>query len=145
MDTKAKSRIINLIENNIATFLATWKDFEGADFLDDQTGIRIASGLPFSYTNSVIKSYYSKNIEEEFQKTIEPFIAMEVPVLWWVGPNTKPDNLGNFLEEKEFRKASEPPGMHMNLNDLDPNYQFPPELSIKLVKEEYQIEDIILP
>ena len=141
MDDITKAHRIKLIENNIGSFLALWKDFEGAEFSEGNNGTRIVTGLPFSHMNSVVKAKYAGNIKEEIQKTIEPFIEKKVPVLWWIGPSSKPNNLGTYLEEFEFRLGDSPPGMHMDLNDLDQNYQFPPELRIEEVKETEQLEE----
>lgn len=141
MNDDVKSKRIKMIENNVAAFFAVWKDFKGAEFVNDHTGTQIVTGLPFAYMNSVVNANYREDVTEQIRKTLKPFEKKKVPVLWWIGPNSKPDDLEAYLEKFDFRKVDEPPGMYMNLDDLDQNYEYPTELRIEEVNNEQQLEE----
>jgi GNAT superfamily N-acetyltransferase len=72
---------------------------------------------------------------------LELFEERKAPVLWWIGPNSNPKNLDILLERRDFRKVNEPPGMHMNLDELDMVYLENSDLKIELVKDSKQMVD----
>ena len=141
MNEDSSSQRIKLIENNVAALLAVWKDFEGVTFVDNQTKTQIVTGFHLAYMNSVTNANFSGDIIEHIRTTLIPFSEKKVPVLWWIGPNSKPIDLDIHLEKFGFKKIDEPPGMYINLNDLDLNYQYPPELKVEVIKEVKQVED----
>jgi len=141
MDEELIDQRTRLIENNIASFLSVWKDFEGALFVNDQTKTQIVTGLQFSYMNSVVNTKFTNDVMLQIRDTLIPFIERKVPVLWWIGPNSQPDDLDKYLEKFGFNKADEPPGMYMKLSDLDLGYQYPPELRIEVIRDTKQVED----
>jgi ribosomal protein S18 acetylase RimI-like enzyme len=133
---------MKLIENNVAAMLATWKDLENTEFINDSTRVQIVTGLPFAFMNSVTDANFSDdNIDQQLNEALTLFEKSKVPVLWWIGPNSYPQNLDKLLEKREFRKVDEPPGMHMNLNDLNLSYLNDSELKIELVSNTKQMED----
>ncbi len=143
MNKELMDHRIKQIENNVAAFLSVWRDLEDAVFVHDQTKTQIATGFQFSYMNSVVNANFEIDVMEQIRTTLVPFIERKVPVLWWIGPNSKPEDLDIHLEKFGFKKVDEPPGMYMNLNDLNLNYQNPLELKIELVEEINQVEDFV--
>ena len=141
MNDELKKQTVKLIEDNIASFLSVWEDYEGALFVGNQTKTQIVTGLQFSYMNSVVNANFTNDVMEQIRTTLVPFIEKKVPVLWWIGPNSKPDDLDIHLEKFGFKKVDEPPGMHMKLSDLDLEYQYPPELRIEVVIDDNQVEE----
>ena len=135
---------IKLIEDNVAAMLATWKNLENTEFIDDSTKVQIVTGLPFAFMNSVTNANFSDvNIDQQLHETLTLFEKTKVPVLWWIGPNSYPQNLDTHLEKNDFRKVDEPPGMHMDLNDLNLSFLNNCDLKTELVTNTIQMEDWI--
>ena len=142
MNDDLKKQRIKLIEDNITALLVNWKDLEGAEFIHDSTKVQLVTGMPFAFLNSIISiDFTGRDIKEKIEATLAPCKARTIPVLWWIGPNSKPDDLDVYLEELNFKKTDEPPGMYMDLNDLDLSYKKIPELKIKQVKNQEHVED----
>ncbi len=142
MNDDLKNQRIKLIEDNISALLANWKDLEGAEFIHDSTKIQLVTGMPFAFLNSIANTNFTgSNIEKQIEDTLVPYRTKKVPVLWWIGPNSKPDDLDIYLEDLNFKKGDEPPGMYMNLKKLDLSYKRIPELRVELVQNEKHVED----
>ncbi|MCG3221698.1 MAG: GNAT family N-acetyltransferase [Candidatus Heimdallarchaeota archaeon] len=142
MNNDLKSQRIRLIENNISAFLANWKELAGALFLHDTIRVQIITGLPFAFLNSIANANFSgSDITKQITVVLTPFKTKKLPILWWIGPNSKPDNLDAYLESFDFKKTDEPPGMFMDLNRLDFSYETPPELRVNLVQNAKHVEE----
>ncbi|NPD87921.1 MAG: GNAT family N-acetyltransferase [Asgard group archaeon] len=142
MDENLKLQRIKLIEDNVAAMLTIWKDLDNSEFVNDSTKVQIVTGLPFAFMNSVTNvNFLDNDTDQQLDEIIALFENRKVPVLWWIGPNSTPKNLDTFLEKREFRKVDEPPGMYMDLNNLDLSSLNSSNLRIELVKNLKQIED----
>ena len=137
-----KNQRIKLIEDNIIALLANWKDLKGAEFIHDSTKVQLITGMPFAFLNSIANvNFTGTDIKEQIEATLIPCKARKVPVLWWIGPNSKPDDLDVYLEELGFKKTDEPPGMYMDLNSLVLSNENIPELKIEFVQNKKHVED----
>ena len=141
MDEKIKLKRIKLIEKNLSCFLANWKDLEGVEFVEDTTKTQLVTGMPFAFLNSIVNVDFSNNTEGQLSKAIRLFKESKVPVLWWIGPSSKPIDLDVHLEKLNFTKIDEPPGMYIKLKDLNLTDMKKTDLMVELVQTTEQLED----
>jgi GNAT superfamily N-acetyltransferase len=77
------------------------------------------TGQPLPTSNGVVYANFDLDtIEAQITATLQPFIAQAVPLTWWVGPATRPANLGVYLQQQGFKHNRDMIGMAMDLHDL---------------------------
>lgn len=76
------------------------------------------SGLPCDTFNKITRIRLNKGCNFSARlKTLENFFQGR-PFAWWLGPDTKPDNLGMELEQRGLRREEVSVGMNLDLSRL---------------------------
>jgi ribosomal protein S18 acetylase RimI-like enzyme len=119
-------------EENLASWIPVFGRLKGGR-LDDIPGItRATSNIPMSLLNSIMDARLSP---EQVPPTIERIIAdarlRKVPVLWWIGPSTRPADLASQLINYGFSIDEDGPGMAADLENLNESLPAPVGLSIQ--------------
>jgi hypothetical protein len=119
-------------EENLASWLLVFGKLEGGH-VDDINGIKRAiNKVPLPLLNSVMDARLAP---EQVQPTIDNVIgdakARNVPVLWWIGPSTRPENLARHLLKNGFTVDEDGPGMAADLENLNEGLLMPDGLSIQ--------------
>lgn len=97
-------------------------------------------GVPFPGFNRIVHARLEANdIDAKIEAALAPFKSRGVPMLWHVGPNTQPADLGERLIALGLTHAAEEPGMAADLLALESDQPSPPGLRIETVEE---IEDL---
>ncbi len=107
-----------------------------AIFYDENNMVRVISGLPVSILNLIVGAKLSDDIEGQIQNALKPFKKQKVPMIWWVGPTTEPEDLGDSLIDQGLKKSFEMPGMFYDLENLEGELKFPSEFSFKQVNND---------
>ena len=124
----------NLIEQN-----RFWGSSPKSEFHDGKDLIWFITGYPVSVLNAISGAKISgKNIDAVIEETLKHFEKHHVPTTWWVGPSTRPENLGEYLEQHGFEKTLEMPGMTIDLSTLD-TVEYPDDFSIMVVSNENRL------
>ena len=109
--------LIEAIENNLYAFppFHAWSRAEGYDGPDLLWTI---SDIPAAYFNRVGRANLR---EEEADAAIAAAIARarakNAPLMWWVGPSSRPAGLGQRLVAHGFRQTADLSGMAAELNE----------------------------
>ena len=117
-------RLVIAIEENLSSWIPVFSVI-GESRLNDPPGVnRSVSSIPIALFNSIMDARLEpEKVDTTIQCIKTDAEARKVPVLWWVGPSTRPLNLGRQLEEYGFIIDDEGPGMAVNLASL--NYSPP--------------------
>ncbi|MFX1513245.1 MAG: GNAT family N-acetyltransferase [Promethearchaeota archaeon] len=133
----SKSAIAAAIEANLIDQVKYFGKSPLVNFYDDTQMVRIVTGLPVSILNLIAGTRLSEElIEQEIELALKPFRKQKVPMIWWVGPTTLPEDLGSYLEKLGLEKVFDMPGMFYELEKIEKNLEFPPEFTVKVVDNE---------
>jgi hypothetical protein len=124
-------------EENLASWIPVFDQLEGSQ-LNTLPGIkRSISNIPISLLNSIMDSRLTP---EQVEPTIEYLIAdaklRHVPILWWVGPSTRPADLAERLVKYGFSIDEDGPGMAVELSRLNQNLPIPEGCSIQPAQDD---------
>jgi ribosomal protein S18 acetylase RimI-like enzyme len=121
------------IEDNLFAFFAQFRHLPGAEYEDRPDRIRLLTGIPFPMFNAVLRARLAPaTLEASISATLAPFAARHLPMLWWIGPATRPAGLGARLQARGMVRSGDSTGMACDLRDLPPPV-VPPGLAITRV------------
>lgn len=105
--------------NNMAAFYATYGRGESGGLVSTASNVSFYSGLPGPVFNGVV----SMNMTgEDVQNTVDDLQAklnkQGGPAMWWIGPQTTPENIGELLEQNGLQPDGDPPNMVVELAAL---------------------------
>jgi GNAT superfamily N-acetyltransferase len=123
--------LISAIEENLFSWIPLFGKIWESRVNGPPGVIRSISDIPMSLFNSIMGAVLP---EEDVESTIEYVMmdakARKVPVLWWVGPSTRPVDLGDKLKNSGFSVDDDGPGMAVVLENLNKELQLPEGISI---------------
>lgn len=124
-------------EENLASLIQAFGRLKGGR-LDDLPGIkRATSNIPMSLLNSIMDARLSpKQVPPIIERIIADARSRKVPVLWWIGPSTRPADLASQLIEYGFSIDEDGPGMAADLENLNENLPSPYGLTIRPAQDE---------
>jgi GNAT superfamily N-acetyltransferase len=76
-----------------------------------------------------------KGLDERIAATLAPFRAAGVPMFWWVGPTTRPADLGTHLQAAGLNPPGSMPGMALDLHSLAAPPAMPAGLTVEPVAD----------
>ncbi len=105
---------------NMAAFWSAYGHGNGCSWHATSEVVWFYTGIPDALFNGVVAAKLKpegvKATVDSLQAKIE---AQGAPAFWWVGPRSRPDNLGALLEGYGLQPAGEVPSMAMNLALLE--------------------------
>ena len=123
------------IRGNFRSFLRTYGSYPDRVFWDRDDMVLLSHGLPHHYGNGV---YFTQFNEDEANKKIENaiefFSERNVPFLWFVDPETKPEDMPSRLTKHGLQNVGEYKAMASNLNTIKNQLGEPTGFEIKQVK-----------
>ncbi len=110
----------------------------GRTCMDNPAGTkRSITDIPMALFNSVMDAHLAiEQVDAAIQIIVSDAHARKVPILWWIGPSTRPTNLGEHLEQHGFMRGGESPGMAVELKSLREPPVKPAGLSIRFAQDE---------
>ena len=131
-DSPSASLTIQAIEANQWAYFAT---VLGDDFHEEKDLAWYLTGIPSHIFNGVLKARLQPDtLEKRIEETLERFRSRHLPMFWWVGPASSPDDLGEHLESHGLTlvDGEGAPGMAVDLALLK-NLEPPKEVKIERV------------
>jgi GNAT superfamily N-acetyltransferase len=131
------ARLVVANEENLASLIPVFGKIAGGR-VEDLPGVKRAiSDIPMSLLNSIMDARLSP---EQVEPTIEHIIAdahsRNVPVLWWIGPSTRPVDLASHLLKYGFTIDEDGPGMAADLQNLNESLPSPEGLSFQPARDD---------
>ena len=130
------TRLTIAIEQNLYSWIPTMgKVWESRD--NDPPGVkRCISDVPVLLFNSIMDAVLEADeVEPTIQYLMADAESRQVPILWWVGPSTRPAELPDYLKMHGFTVDEDGPGMAVILSDLNENLPVPDNFKVRLVQD----------
>lgn len=128
-----ESKIIHEIQANVYDLCRIYSCSTMAESNNKDGLSWYSTSIPSPVFNSV---YITNSTSDEIDMRIEEiksyYARRKHPILWWVGPLTKPANIAEHLEVHGFKQISNMPGMAIDLNTLKENIHAAEGLKIEL-------------
>ena len=127
------------LEDNWYGVVAQWAQRPAGEVYENRSFKRVFTEYPSTTFNRVFLAHLtSENMEEKIKENIDYFKSRKTPFSWWVGPTTKPEDLGLHLEAQglshECKDHKDRPCMAVELDSLNCNIPKPIGLEIELVE-----------
>jgi GNAT superfamily N-acetyltransferase len=133
----SKPNLIAAIENNLFEIVHCFRQWPKAEVHEDVAIKWSITDIPFPLFNSVVRAnLLPEKIVPTIQFLIEQAKSSNVPLLWWTGPQTFPADLGRHLEEHDFVKEEDMPGMAVELAKLKENQTMPIGFHVERVNDD---------
>ena len=108
------------IERNQWEFIKAFHGVGGVEVEDGARMLRVWTGVPAPLFNAVLRlDVPDGELDEAIDEACDWFRSRRGPWSWYVGPASSPAGLARALEERGFKRATDPPGMASALGDLD--------------------------
>lgn len=119
-----------------ANLFGTWSAMRTAPQVEVYDGpdmIRYISGVPFPIMNGVLRAQFeAARADEQIEEALTHFRSRNLPMTWFTGPTTEPDDLGARLEAHALvHEEPEAPGMAVDLLTLNETVPVPRGLTIE--------------
>ena len=125
------------IEENMCAWLQLFGVLPGAQYIDTGELKRSITTVPFGLFNSIMEARLpEESADRAIQEIMDDARLRGIPLRWWVGPLTRPADLGERLERHGFVRDDYAPGMAVELAKLNESLPIPVGVSIHLCKDE---------
>jgi GNAT superfamily N-acetyltransferase len=107
------------MDKNMAAFWAPYGRGAGAELYADAKLVWIYTGIATPLFNGVAYASLNPHGVKVVADALRVRIATRgAPCFWWIGPRSKPDNIGQLLEHHGLKLAGSAPGMAAELESL---------------------------
>jgi GNAT superfamily N-acetyltransferase len=133
----SEPELVQAIENNMFELFMSFRRWPEEEIHDNPDMLWSITSIPFPLFNSVFRAKLEpQNADAIIETTLSRYKARNVPMMWWTGPATRPENLGTYLEAHGLvNEEGDSPGMGLDLHTLNERLNKPPGLEIKLVDD----------
>jgi GNAT superfamily N-acetyltransferase len=120
IDDISSDVLLPALESNMASFWSAYG--RGKDCTLEFTPNRVwfYTGIPVALFNGVVSA---KMTDDDVEPTVDSLQAKinerGAPALWWLGPQSTPENLSSLLEQYGLQNVGETPGMAADLLALN--------------------------
>lgn len=107
-----------VIEANTLGYYANFRNLPNAEFHEEAQVHWIATNVLFDLFNGVLwAGFEPPSIDTEIERIINQFRRRDVPMIWHIGPSTRPVDLGGYLLRHGLTHIEDEPGMAVDLNE----------------------------
>jgi GNAT superfamily N-acetyltransferase len=111
--------MVEALEANMAAFWAGYGRAPRAEIYEGEDLLRVVTGVSEPLFNGVFRaSLMPDAVDGTIDETLARVASRRVPMFWWVGPCTRPADLGTHLEQHGFAHAGNSPAMAVDLRTL---------------------------
>jgi hypothetical protein len=134
IEDTASDDLLTAMESNMIAFYSAYGRANSSTLQATSDVVWFYTGIQVSLFNGVLSA---QSKPEGVKATIDSLQArideQGAPALWWIGPRSKPDNLGSLLEQYGLQPAWELPGMAIDLALVDHNPETTANFTIQKV------------
>jgi GNAT superfamily N-acetyltransferase len=136
IDTTATS-VMCAIEGNLFSWLPVLGGLDGAQ-VDDIPGVRrCITNISMPFFNSILQTQLTpENVESTVEVIKADANKRNVPVIWWVGPSARPEDIASRLLSHGFVVDEDGPAMAVELAQLNEALPVAEGVSIHLSNDE---------
>jgi GNAT superfamily N-acetyltransferase len=119
VDDMASGELLPALDANMVAFWTPYGRGAGCTLHATPGAVWFYTGVQHPLFNGVIRATLGPDEVEITRDALQAHIKERgAPALWWVGPQSKPDNLRTRLESLGLQPAGEAPGMAVDLASL---------------------------
>jgi GNAT superfamily N-acetyltransferase len=143
----SKAALIEAIEANLFEMLPTlFGRLSSAICQDEPDATWFMTDIPFPLFSGVIHAQLApNNLDSRIKEILEPFKSAKKPMVWWTGPSTRPDNLGDHLQACGLLHLDDTDGMAIDLKALNKDLPTNPAVTVKRVDSLNDLEQWSVP
>ncbi len=122
--------LVRAIEGNQ---FALWRDRARLPWIElheEPDLLWVTSESPLHATNCVLCAAWNGEVDQHIEATLRLFRARHVPMAWWIGPSSRPSDLGRYLRAHGLALVIEEPGMAADLSTMELEAPAPAELTM---------------
>lgn len=126
--------LVGAIEANLWELPAYWGQSPQVELHDDADMMWYVTGVAHPMLNAVVRTQLAPgDMDARIEETLNHFKSRKLPMMWWIGPTTRPADLGEHLEARGLIHAGDSPGMAVDLQALKEDLSMPSDLKIERV------------
>lgn len=123
--------LVSTIEANQFASFALWRYWALAQVHDGSDLLWSITSVPVAFFNFVLRAQLEpQNVDATIEAAITRAKSRNVPIVWYVGPATRPSDLGTYLQAHGFTDGGDSPGMAADLTKLNEYLSGPPGLCV---------------
>jgi len=136
MNDLSAPALVTAVEENLFEYYKLFRQWTRVEVHDDKHMLWTLSDVPSPFFNNVLNAQIAPNeVDATIEVTITRYRLRNAFINWWIGPATKPANLGMYLEQHGFVHRGNPPGMAVDLLALNEGLPALPGLVIEQVSD----------
>jgi len=120
IEDTSSNELLTALESNMITFYSAYGRATGSTLQATSEVVWFYTGIQVPLFNGVLSARLKPNgVKATVDRLQAKIDEQGAPGLWWIGPQSTPDNLGSLLEEHGLQPAGEVPGMAIDLVWVD--------------------------
>jgi GNAT superfamily N-acetyltransferase len=128
--------VVPALEANMVAFWALYGRTPGAELYEAEELVRFVTGLDEPLFNAVLRAHLAPaTVDSAIATTLAEVGSRRVPMIWWVGPSTRPSDLASYLERHGFTHAEDNVAMALDLRSLPEEPPSIPSLVVAAVED----------
>jgi GNAT superfamily N-acetyltransferase len=136
--------VVRAMEGNLIAFIMYCSCVPGAQTSHNKDHIAALTGIPQPSLNVIMRiRMQEQHIARRIAKAMVPFKERQLPMLWWIFPDTQPANLGMHLSQSNLQFNGTEPGMALELSLLPPALSLVGNFSIEEVQSRAALKEWI--
>jgi GNAT superfamily N-acetyltransferase len=133
--------LIPALQNNLCKYFTNYGRAPKREFYSDSYLTRFFTGISYPLVNGVLNAQLPLDkIDTIIEETLNYFRTKQVPMVWWVGTEAQPTDLGKYLETQGLICVDKMPVMAIDLSTLPQELVLPKELAIAQVQDNITLE-----
>lgn len=126
LQDRSSAAVIAAIEANLSVLWRSYSHLPGAELYDQPDLLWVATDIPFPPFNGVVRARLRpETIAPTITSTLQHFARHHVPMLWLIGPSTRPSDLSAHLIGFGLTHMADDSAMAIDLQTLPMNLHVP--------------------
>jgi GNAT superfamily N-acetyltransferase len=120
IEDTSSDELLTALESNMVVFWSAYGRGNGCTLHATAESVWFYTGIPVPLFNGVLYARFEPDDVQIACDSLQAVIDEQgAPAFWWIGPQSKPENLAALLERQGLRPVGEVPGMALDLALLD--------------------------
>lgn len=120
LENTSSDELLVALDTNMVAFWSAYGRAKGCTLRVTSNVVWFYTGIQEPLFNGVLSAKLNQNDVRPTLDSLQAKIDEQgAPALWYIGPQSKPKNLGSMLEQHEVQPAGEMPGMAIDLVLVD--------------------------
>lgn len=136
LQDRSSAAVIAAIEANLSVLWRSYSHLPDAELYDQSDLLWVATDIPFPPFNGVVRARLRpETIAPTITSTLQHFARRHVPMLWLIGPSTRPSDLNAHLIRFGLTHMADDSAMAIDLQTLPMNLHVPTGFTSEVVDD----------